>query len=87
MKILKFSASWCSPCKILDYTLKDYDKYPIEKLSIEDNPDKILEYNVMKVPTLIVLNDKEEELSRISGMIGRESFEKWIEEVEDGKQY
>lgn len=87
MKILKFSASWCSPCKILDYILKDYDKYPIEKLSIEDNPDKILEYNVMKVPTLIVLNDKEEELSRISGMISRESFEKWIEEVEDGKQY
>lgn len=71
MKILKFSASWCSPCKTLKTLLNGFDIFEIEDTDVDENPEKTLEYNVRNVPTLVLIDDDEKELWRHSGIIDK----------------
>ncbi len=58
MKILKFSAEWCNPCKQMTEWLKtqDYD-HDIVEINIENNGEMVKHYGVRSVPTLIMLNE------------------------------
>ena len=76
MRIIKFSASWCNPCKVLKTMLNGFDSCPIE--DIDQNPEKALEYNVRSVPTLILLDSQNNELWRHSGVIDRIMLENVI---------
>ena len=71
MKILKYSASWCSPCKTLKTLLNGFDLFEIEDIDVDENPEKTLEYNVRNVPTLILIDEDEKELWRHSGIIDK----------------
>jgi thioredoxin 1 len=61
MKLLKFSATFCQPCKTLDATLKrilpDYPDITLEEIDISDDADLARQHGVRSVPTLI-LGDK-----------------------------
>ena len=78
MKIIKFSALWCAPCKVLKTMLNGFDSCPIEDIDIDQNPEKALEYNVRSVPTLILLDSQNNELWRHSGVIDRIMLENVI---------
>jgi thioredoxin 1 len=58
MKILKFSAAWCTPCKQITEWLKtqDYD-HDIVEVPIETNQEMVQQYGIRSVPTLIMLNE------------------------------
>ena len=71
MKIIKYSATWCNPCKVLKTMLNGFDNCPIEDIDIDQNPEKALEHNVRSVPTLILLDSQNNELWRHSGVIDR----------------
>lgn len=63
MKILKFGAAWCSPCKNLVSLMYDTfgDDERVQKM-VSYDMDKDFElakkYNVRSIPTLILLDDK-----------------------------
>ena len=77
-KILKFSASWCSPCKLLTESLKVNEiGIPVEEIDIDVEEKLTAEYNIRSIPTLIYLKDGYE-VSRIHGNKSIEDIKKWI---------
>lgn len=66
IEVLKFSASWCTPCKVMSATLKDAEG--IKEIDIDQNRELAIEYNVRSVPTLVFLKDGVE-VERTKGII------------------
>lgn len=60
MKVLKFYADWCQPCKMLSKSIesvKDKLNLQIEEVDIDANMDLAKQYNVRGVPALIVVDE------------------------------
>jgi len=57
-KIVRFTASWCGPCKMLEKTLEQIDTdIPIEVIDIDIHPEIATEYGIRGVPTLVMMED------------------------------
>lgn len=80
MKILKFAAEWCGPCKMLSATIEKYYKgdVQIENIDIDESQEVAIRYNIRGVPTLVLLDDNGVELRRKSGMMMIDDLEKFI---------
>jgi thioredoxin 1 len=72
MKVLKFYADWCGPCKGLTMVIKgaeDKIKIPIEEINIDNEIMTSVEYGVRSVPTMILLDEHGTEVKRqVGGM-------------------
>lgn len=66
--ILKFEKPGCAPCKVVSELL---DKHQIkyDTVNLVHQPEMFKEYNVMSTPTILVLNDKNEIISKIIGVV------------------
>ena len=77
-KILRFTASWCGPCKML---AKNIDvlvlPVPVEVVDIDDQFDLATQYNIRGVPTLVMVEDGKE-VGRLVGMKTIPELEKWV---------
>jgi len=57
-KIIRFTATWCSPCKMLAKTLESIEtNIPIEVVDIDEQPDLATEFGIRSVPTLVMMED------------------------------
>ena len=58
--LIDFWAPWCGPCTkispILDEIEKDHG-LPIGKLNIDENPEKVQEYSVHSIPTMVLFEN------------------------------
>lgn len=66
-KLLVFSASWCGPCKAFKPTLLELDQDRLTYIDIDELPEIRKDYEVMSVPTVILVDDDGEELERFTG--------------------
>lgn len=77
-KILRFTASWCQPCKALAMQLEEADLgLPIDVIDIDVHSEIAMEYGIRSVPTLILL-DENIEMKRMSGMKTKQQLTEWI---------
>ena len=68
MKLLKFQASWCQPCKVLTSILNTMQiPFPVEVIDADENKDMLQKYNVRSVPVLILLDENNNEIDRLTG--------------------
>ena len=82
MKVLKFEASWCSPCKMLKEVIKNIETdVVIESVDIDENQDLALKYNIRSVPTCVIVDDEGNEVSRHIGMMSKDKFLEFIKDV------
>ena len=78
MKVLRFTASWCQPCKMLAKTLEDVEtQIPIEVIDIDENQGLAMDYGIRGVPTLVML-DGDVEVKRVSGMLMKNQLTEWL---------
>lgn len=78
MKVLRFTASWCEPCKMLKKTLEDVEtQIPFEVVDIDVHPEVAQDYGVRGVPTMIMI-DGDTEVKRVSGMKTKSELEAWL---------
>ena len=77
-KVLRFTASWCQPCKMLAKTLEGIPTdYPIETIDIDENQELSIQYGVRGVPTLVML-ENDVEVKRIVGMQTEGFLKDWL---------
>ena len=77
-KIVRFTASWCSPCKMLAKNLEEADlQFPIEVVDIDVNSDTAIEYGVRGIPTLIMFDDDGNVSKRVTGLQSVEALKEW----------
>lgn len=82
MKVLKFYAEWCAPCKGLTMIIngaKDKINIPIEEVNIDDNVFMATEFNIRSVPTLVIVDDQENEIKRHTGILNEEKLLEFLE--------
>jgi thioredoxin 1 len=76
-RILRFTASWCEPCKLLSMNLEGADiKLPIEVVDIDVHDDLTKEYGIRNVPTLVML-DENIEVKRMVGSKTIKELQEW----------
>jgi thioredoxin-like negative regulator of GroEL len=80
MKVLKFAAEWCGPCKSLSQLIEKYytGDIPIEEVDIDQDRHRAVDMGVRAVPTCILLDDNGVEVNRKTGMMMIDEFEKFL---------
>jgi len=77
MKVLKFYAEWCGPCKGLSMVIAgagDKVTVPINEVNIDDELMTSVEYGVRSVPTMILIDENGTELKRHVGTLNEEQL-------------
>jgi thioredoxin 1 len=77
IEVLKFSATWCGPCKVLAKNLEGIQG--IKNIDVNENMELSAKFGVRNIP-LLVFMDGDKELGRSSGAITKEKFEELINE-------
>lgn len=80
MKVLKFFADWCGPCKAMSKTLETHYKgnIPVEDVDIDKNTEVAVRYGIRSVPTCILLDENGSELKRKVGAMSIDEFNTFI---------
>ena len=83
IEVLKFSASWCGPCRVLSQILEGVEG--ITPIDIDTNMETAREHNVRSVPTLVFKKDGKE-VHRISGAISLDRYNEILNEIKFSKE-
>lgn len=83
LKLIKFGASWCGPCRAMAPILEELqDKIDINEVDIDEvDPIVLTNYKIRNIPVLILLKDNKE-VWRHVGSISKSNLEKEIEKYE-----
>ena len=77
--LVKFSASWCSPCKVLASIIDNNPpSIPVVEVDIDKDFELATKYKVRGVPTLVVVEDGEE-VKRKVGLLTAIQLREFVE--------
>lgn len=80
--LIDFWASWCGPCRMMGPVVEEIassmeTSLKVGKVNIDENPELAEKYNVMSIPTFVVLKDGRE-TGRTVGVQSKEEIVKLI---------
>lgn len=80
MKLVKFGAEWCGPCRMLDQQLENFSLCEVVKYNIDDEENEALceQYKVRNIPLTIALDDNGNELKRWVGVFDLNEVKQFI---------
>jgi len=76
--LVDFSAVWCQPCKMLDPVVKQLageweGKVKVVKIDADENPNLVMKFGVMGIPTLLFMKGGEVK-ERVTGFMPKEKL-------------
>lgn len=78
-KVIRFTASWCQPCKMLAKNLESVNTtVPIEVIDIDEDQETAIHYGIRGVPTLVMMDENNNVVKRLVGMQPLKALEDWI---------
>ena len=78
IEVLKFSASWCGPCRVLAQTLAGVEG--ITNIDIDKDMETARKYGIRSVPTMVFLKDGKE-VHRQSGNMPLSMYNQILDEI------
>jgi len=87
IKVYKFWADWCAPCRMLTPIFeKAAEKYKenldFESINAEEQEDFAMYLKVRSLPTIVMYDpNTKAEISRISGLLSFDKLCKWTDEA------
>ncbi len=79
---IDFYATWCMPCKtmspIIEEIAKEHKDVKFVKVDIDENEELAIEYNIMSIPTMIIIQNGE----IVKTFVGIKSKETIVNELE-----
>jgi thioredoxin 1 len=82
IEVLKFSATWCGPCRVLANTLKDVEG--ITNIDIDKDRETPVKYGIRSVPTLVFLKNGKE-VHRQTGNMPLNMYKQILDEININK--
>ena len=80
---MKFYSPCCGQCKVVAKEFKDHPiDALVEDIDVMGNPEVADKYNVKSLPTILLLNDKEEVVETWRGIVKSEVINSVIKEYE-----
>ena len=62
--LVDFYADWCGPCKMLSPVIeavaKENEAIKVVKINVDEAQEIAMEYNIMSIPTILVLKNGKE---------------------------
>lgn len=88
LKLLKFSASWCGPCKMQKEELaKNPIGIGIQEVDIDstapEDMDLVQRYKIMSIPNMIIINNNDEVMARFIGYTSGDKIKAAIAEIQE----
>jgi len=82
--LVKFTADWCPPCRMIapvlaEVAVEQADRLKIVQLDVDANPETQAAYGVMSMPTLMVFRGGEP----VKSMVGARAKARLLRELED----
>ena len=77
ISLIDFYADWCGPCRmvlpLIDEIASEREDILVAKINVDENPELAREFDVISIPTLIVMKDGKI-LNRASGAKPKEKI-------------
>ena len=75
--LIDFYADWCGPCKMLspivDKVAEENSDIKVVKINVDNSQDLAMRYQVMSIPTLVVIKNGKE-VNRAVGLIDKDEI-------------
>ena len=79
-KIIRFTASWCAPCKAMASILEEVNttNIPIEVVDIDVHQEVAIEFGIRSVPTLVKIDENGNVAGRMVGVKAKNLVEEFL---------
>ncbi len=86
--VIKFGATWCSPCKQLspiftkvaqEFAQELSEQYQFVEIDVDQKPDVASSYKVRSVPTTIITDEADTVLATKAGVMSEQQLKEFIQ--------